>query len=109
MSQPGQKCAPDPALLKRVAAEHNANMLSIFLAQAEQNPDSAVLATPTGEARNALTIANIFLTHAKDVLAGRPTPTGLDDLTQQVATERYNASMQRAAESRTSTKETPQP
>jgi hypothetical protein len=82
-------------------AEHRNETRSQELAQAQASIEWAILATPTGEARNALTLANIFLTHAQDVLAGRPTPTSLDDLTQQAATERYDAAMQRAAESRT--------
>jgi hypothetical protein len=94
--------------------EHITKEMSVSAAKsaaynASECLDRAILATPTGEAREALTIANIFLTHAKDVLAGRPTSTSLDDLAQQVATERYDTAMQRAAESRTSTRETPQP
>jgi hypothetical protein len=65
---------------------------------ASESLDQCILATPTGEARNALSIANIFLQHARDLLAGRPTPVGLDDLAQQVATERYDAAIRHAKE-----------
>jgi hypothetical protein len=81
-------------------AEHRNETRSKELAQAQGSIEWAILATPTGEARNALTIASIFLTHAQDVLAGRPTPTSLDDLAQQVATDRYDAATQRAAKFR---------
>jgi hypothetical protein len=82
-------------------AEHRNETRSKELAQAQGSIEWSINATPTSEARNALTLANIFLTHAQDVLAGRSTPVSLDDLAQQVATERYDAAMQRAAESRT--------
>jgi hypothetical protein len=65
---------------------------------ASQSLNQCILSTPTGEVRTSLSIANIFLQHARDLLAGRPTPVGLDDLAQQVATERYDAAMQRAKE-----------
>jgi hypothetical protein len=88
-------------LMDKLLAESREALRSQKLAQDQAGIEWAINATPTGEARNALTIANIFLTHAQDVLAGRPTPTSLDDLAQQVATERYDAAMQRAAQSRT--------
>jgi hypothetical protein len=81
-------------------AEHRNETRSQELAQAQASIEWAINATPTGEARNALTVANIFLTHAQNVLAGRPTSASLDDLAQQVATERYDDAMQRAATSR---------
>jgi hypothetical protein len=90
-------------LMDKLLAESREKLLSQKLAQAQGSIEWAILATPTGEARNALTIANIFLTHAEDVLAGRPTSTSIDDLAQQVATERYDAAMQRAVNSRTTT------
>jgi hypothetical protein len=74
------------------------NPLLAALSSASQSLNQCVLSTPTGEARTSLSIANIFLQHARDLLAGRPTPVGLDDLAQQVATERYDAAMQRAKE-----------
>jgi hypothetical protein len=82
-------------------AEHRNETRSQELAQAQASIEWAINATPTGEARNALTVANIFITYAQDLLAGRPTSIGLDDLAQQVATERYDTAMQRAVESRT--------
>jgi hypothetical protein len=88
-------------LMNKLLAESREKLCSQKLAQAQADIEWAINATPTGEARNALTLANIFLTHAQDLLAGRPTPVSLDDLAQQVATERYDAAMQPAYESRT--------
>jgi hypothetical protein len=85
----------------KLLAESRNETRSKELAQAQGSIEWAINATPTGEARNALTIANIFLTHAKDVLAGHTPYVSLDDLAQQVADERYDAAMQRAAQSRT--------
>jgi hypothetical protein len=81
----------------KLLAESRNETRSKELAQAQGSIEWAINATSTGEARNALTLVNIFLTHAQDVLAGRPTPTSLGDLAQQVATERYDAAMQRTA------------
>jgi hypothetical protein len=86
-------------------AKHRNETRSKELAQAQAGIEWAILATPTGEARNALTIANIFLTHAQDVLAGHSTPVSLDDLAQQVADERYDSAMQRSAAFRRASEE----
>jgi hypothetical protein len=88
------------ALQDELLAKHREETRSKELAQAQAGIEWAINATPTGEARNALTVANIFLTHAKDLLAGHTPHVSLDDLAQQVADERYDAAMHRAAESR---------
>jgi hypothetical protein len=79
-------------------AKHREETRSRELAQAQAGIEWAINATPTGEAREALTIANIFLTHARNLLVGRtpsaPTPISDNNLTQQIADERYAAALQ---------------
>jgi hypothetical protein len=63
---------------------------------ASQSLNQCILSTPTGEARTSLSIANIFLQHARDLLSGRPTPVGLDDLALKAAKAAYDAAIRRA-------------
>jgi hypothetical protein len=84
-------------LQERITKEMSVSAAKSAAYNASECLDRAILATPTGEARNALTIANIFLLHARDILAGRPTLVSLDDLAQQVADECYDSAMPHAA------------
>jgi hypothetical protein len=88
-------------LMDKRLAESRSRLRFQKLTQAQADIEWAINATPTGEARNALTLANIFLLHAQNTLAGRSTSTSLDDLAQPVANEGFDAAMQRAISSRT--------